>query len=89
VYIGDDSGGVIAPRGSIEVGFECVLGLKPRDIGPDLGITPMLREKFPDPGPRIAEQRLVDEVDGCGRSLDVQQDGADFRQRDAVFRIGM
>jgi hypothetical protein len=49
----------------------------------------MLLEKFPDPVPRIAEQRLVDEVDGCGCSLDVQKDGADLGQRDAVFRIGM
>jgi hypothetical protein len=85
----DDRGGVIAPRGSIKVGFDCVLGLQPRDIGPDLGITPMLLEKFPDPVPRIAEQRLVDEVDGCSSALDVQQDGADLGQRDAVFRIGM
>jgi hypothetical protein len=48
----------------------------------------MLLEKIPDPVPRITEQRLVNEIDGCGRALDVQQDGAD-RQRDAVFRIGM
>jgi hypothetical protein len=49
----------------------------------------MLPEKISDPVPRIAEQRLVNEVDGCGGALDVQQDGADLRQRDAVFRIGM
>jgi hypothetical protein len=49
----------------------------------------MLLEKIPDPVPRITEQRLVNEIDGCGRALDVQQDGADLRQRDAVFRIGM
>jgi hypothetical protein len=66
-----------------------VLGLESRDIGPDLGILPVLLEKIPDPSPRIAEQRLMDKVDGCGGALDVQQDGADFRQRDAVFRIGM
>ena len=46
-------------------------------------------EKVVEPGPRIAEQRLVDEVDGCGGALDIQQDGADLGQRDAVFRIGM
>jgi hypothetical protein len=49
----------------------------------------MLLEKIPDPVPRITEQRLVNEIDGCGRALDVQQDGAGLRQRDAVFRIGM
>jgi hypothetical protein len=45
-------------------------------------------EKVPDPGPRIAEQRTVDEVDGRRRTLDVQQYGADLGQRDAV-RSGM
>jgi hypothetical protein len=84
-----DGGDIIAPRGSIEVGFDCVLRLQPRDIGPDLGVLPMPLEKIPDPRPRIAEERLVDEVDGCGRALDVQQDGADLGQRDAVFRTGM
>ena len=71
------------------MGFNCVLGLEARDIGPNLGITPMLLEKVLDPGPRITEQCLVNEVDRCGRALDVQEDGADSRQRDAVFRIGM
>ena len=85
----DDRGGVIAPRGSIKVGFDCVLGLQPRDISPDLGIIPVLLEEIPEPRPRIAEQRFMDEVDGCGGALDIQQDGADLGQRDAVFRIGM
>jgi hypothetical protein len=49
----------------------------------------VLLEEIPDPRSRKAEQRLVDEVDGCGGALDVQQDGADLGQRDAVFRIGM
>ena len=44
----------------------------------------MLLEKLAELGPRIAEQRSVDEIDGCGGALDVQEDGADFRQRDAV-----
>ena len=83
--VGDDRGGVIAPGGSIEVGFDCVLGLKPHNIGPNLGIPPVLLEEIPDPGPRIAEQRLVDEVDGCGGALDVQQDRTRLGQRDAVF----
>ena len=45
-------------------------------------------EKVPHPGPRIAEQRTVDEFDGCCGTLDVQEDGADLGQRDAV-RSGM
>ena len=48
----------------------------------------MLLEKIPDPSPRIAEQRLMDECDGRRRALDVQEDGADALQRDAV-RSGM
>ena len=58
------------------------------DVGPDVRILPMLLEEVPDPGPRVPEQCLVDEVDGCGGALDVQQDGADIRQRDTV-RTGM
>jgi hypothetical protein len=63
-----------------------VLGLETRDVGADLGIIPMLLEKSIHPGPCIAEQRLVDEVDGRRRALDVQEDSADLRQRDAVRR---
>ena len=48
----------------------------------------MLLEKVLEPGPRIAEQLTVDEFDGCCRTLDVQEDGADLSQRDAV-RSGM
>ena len=48
----------------------------------------MLLEISTHPGAGITEQRLVDEIDGRGRALDVQQDGADLRQRDAV-RTGM
>jgi len=65
-----------------------VFGLESRDVGADLGIIPMPLEKSPHPGARIAEQRLMDEVDGCGRALDVQEDGADLLQVDAV-RNGM
>jgi hypothetical protein len=69
--------------------FGFLFRLQPSDIGPDLGIAPVLLEKIPDPGPRVTEQRLMNEVDGCGGALDIQQDGADLRQRDAVFLIGM
>jgi hypothetical protein len=68
--------------------FGSVIGLESHDVSADLGIVPMALEKPTHPGPRIAEQRSVDEVDGCGRALDVQQDGADLRQRDAA-RNGM
>ena len=69
-------------------GFSSVLGLEPRDVGADLGITPMPLQKFIHPGACIAEQCLVDEVDGCSRALDVQEDRADVLQLDAV-RSGM
>ena len=58
------------------------------DVGPDLGIVPMPLEKLPHSGTGIAEQRFVDEVDGCCGALDVQQDGANLGQRDPV-RSGM
>jgi hypothetical protein len=45
-------------------------------------------EKSTHPGARIAEQRLMDEFDGRGGALDVQEDGADALQLDAV-RCGM
>ena len=58
------------------------------DVGPDVRILPMPLEKVPEPGPRIAEQLTMDELDGRGGALDVQQDGADLGQRD-VARSGM
>jgi hypothetical protein len=64
-------------------GFGSVLGLESRDVGPDLGIIPMALEKTTRLGARITEQRLVDELDGRRRALDVQEDGADLLQRDA------
>ncbi len=45
-------------------------------------------EKVLQPGPRETKQRCVDELDGRCRPLDVQEDGADLRQLDAV-RSGM
>ena len=38
--------------------------------------------------PGIAKQPLMDELDGRGGALDVQQDGADPGQVDAVVRSG-
>jgi hypothetical protein len=46
------------------------------------------REEFLHPRPRIRKQNVVDELDGRRRALDVQQDGADVPQLDAV-RSGM
>ena len=66
--------------------FGSVLGLQSRDVGPDLRLVPVLLQKSTDPGPSITEQRLVDEIDGRRRALDVQQDGADPLQRDAAPR---
>jgi hypothetical protein len=86
--IGDDRGDVIPPRGR---GFGCfgrVLSPESRDVGPDLSVIPKAPEEVAHPGARVAEQRFMDELDGCGRALDVQQDGADLGQRDAV-RSGM
>lgn len=65
-----------------------MLGLESRYVGPDLGVIPVPLEKSTHPGPRMGEQRFVDEFDGRGRALDVQEDDADLRQRDAV-RTGM
>jgi hypothetical protein len=65
-----------------------VFGLQPGDIGPDLRLVPASLEKFLRPGPGIIEQRFVNEVDGRRRALDVQEDGADLLQVDAV-RSGM
>ena len=65
-----------------------MLGLESRDVGADLGIIPMPLEKSTHPGARMAEQRLVDELDGRRRALDVQEDGADVLQLDAA-RSGM
>ena len=76
MYVGHDQSGVIGR----------VLGPESRDVGTDLGIIPMPLEKSTHPGAGIAEQRLVDECDGRRRALDVQEDGADALQRDAVRR---
>jgi len=68
--------------------FGRVLGLQPRDIGPNPGVTAIALEKLTHPGTGISKQRLVDELDGGSGALDVQQDCADLAQVDAV-RSGM
>jgi hypothetical protein len=65
-----------------------VLVLEPRDVPTDLGIVPVSFDKLTRPGAGVAEKRAVDELDGCRRAFDVQEDGADLLQVDAV-RSGM
>lgn len=65
-----------------------VLGSEEGEIGAHLRVGGMALEKFPHPRPRIGKQNLLDELDGRRRALDVQQDGADVVQLDAV-RSGM
>jgi hypothetical protein len=65
-----------------------VLLLELSHVRPNLRLLPVPLEKIPHPRAGVTEQGLVDEVDGGGGALDVQQDGADLRQRDAV-RSGM
>ena len=65
-----------------------MLGFEQGDVCPDLGITPMPLQKSTRLGSSMSEQRLVDEVEGRRRALDVQEDGANVLQLDAV-RGGM
>ena len=95
MHVGGDRSCIILPRGRWASGrrgrrrrFGRIFGPESRDVGADLSIIPIPLEKSTHPGARIAEQRLVDEFDGRRRALDVQEDGADALQRDAV-RSGM
>jgi hypothetical protein len=65
-----------------------VLRLEPGDVRPDRRIVPVFLQKGAGSSPRKAEQGTVDEIDRCGGALDVQQDGADLAQLEAV-RSGM
>jgi hypothetical protein len=81
--------GIVTPmlRSSFP-GFGGVLQLQPSHIGPDFGIAPVPSQEFQHPLAREAEQGAVNELDRGGGALDVQQDGADLDQVDAV-RSGM
>jgi hypothetical protein len=59
-----------------------MLGPKSRDVSLDLGVLPMSLEKSTQSGPGIAKQGSVNELDGRGRPLDVQEDGARVLQLD-------
>jgi len=65
-----------------------VFGAQPHDVGVDIRIGAVAREEFLHPRPRKRKQSVVDELDGRRRALDIQQDGADVPQLDAV-RSGM
>ncbi len=65
-----------------------MLGAQPREVGLDKRLGAVAREELLHPRPSIREEILVDELDGRRRALDVQQDGADVVQLDAV-RSGM
>jgi hypothetical protein len=62
-----------------------VLCLEPRDVDADLRVGPMSLQKAADLRASIAEQRLMDELDRRRRPLDVQEDGADLLQLEAVL----
>jgi hypothetical protein len=65
-----------------------MLGAQPREVCLDIRLGSVAREELLHPRPRIRKQNVVDELDGRRRALDVQQDGADVAQFDAV-RSGM
>ena len=66
-----------------------MFGPEASDVRADFGIVPVPLEKFTRPGPRIPEQRLVDELDGRSRPLDVQDDGPDVLLQLEAVRNGM
>jgi hypothetical protein len=88
VQISDCPLAITPPRGKGRIGFRGVLRLESREVAADVRVIPASTEKVSGPGPGKPEQRVVDEFDGRRRPLDVQQDGADLRQVDAV-RSGM
>ena len=88
MHVNNHPRGVIAPRGCPCLGFLLALDGERRDVRLYRGIGPVLLQKSPDPLPRIPKQRPVDEIDGRGGALDVQQDDADPLQVDRA-RTGM
>jgi hypothetical protein len=72
--IGDDRINLVVPWrwGRVRC-FGRVLGPEESEIVPDLGLTPVAAQVFTNLGPGIAEQRSVDELDGRGRALDIQE----------------
>jgi len=58
------------------------------DVGLDCWLGPVPVQKFLYPRSHVGEQDIVHELDGRRRALDVQEDGTDVRQREAL-RSGM
>ena len=84
----NDRGDIVPPRGRGGVTLGGVLGAQPREVCTDFGVRGVPLEELPHVRPRVREEDLMDELDGRGRALDVQQDGADVFQLDAA-RSGM
>ena len=61
-----------------------MLNAQHRDVGANLGLGAVALEEFLHPRARIGKQQLVDELEGRGRALDIQQDGVDVLQLDRV-----
>ena len=62
-----------------------MLSVQHRDVGADVGLGAVALEEIRHPCPRIGKQQLVDELEGRRRALDIEQDGADVLQLDAVL----
>lgn len=62
-----------------------MLGPEECDLGRDCRLGPAAVEELLHLRPCVREQRVVDELDGRRRALDVQQDGA---QRDSGTYVG-
>ena len=65
-----------------------MLGAQAGEVGADIRLSAVAREEFLHLRARKRKENVVDELDGRRRALDVQQDGADVPQLDAV-RSGM
>ena len=63
-----------------------VFGSQQREVGTDARIVGVLLEVVMHARAGVRKQDVMDELDGRRRALDVQQDRADVRQRDAVPR---
>ena len=63
-----------------------MLRCEPLDVGLDFRVGFVALQELLHARAGVPKQRCVDELDGRRRALDVQQDRADVRQRDAVRR---
>jgi hypothetical protein len=63
-----------------------VLGLESPDVGLYGGIVPVPLEEFLDPRTGVSEEAFVDELDGRGGALDIQQNRVDLGQLATALR---